>query len=686
MSSTRINRKFGSVRCWAARDAAVPARNPRRVKSTTHSYQNTRGNANTGRAHVLHSKAVGTARKKQEIEIDGRRVALTNLDKVLYPSGFAKGQVIDFYIRMADYVLPHLAGRPITLKRYPDGIDASHFYEKEAPRYTPDWVRTFNVPRRNGGSIRYIVIDDLPTLVWCANTANLELHPFLHKAPHLDRPTAVAFDLDPGEGTDVLTCARVAFWLKEVFDGAGLESFAKVSGSKGMQVYVPLNTAVTYAQTQPFAKSLAERMEREHPDCVVSEMAKAKRGGKVFIDWSQNSDFKTTVSVYSLRAKRSEPYVSMPVAWDELRRALRDDDPSMLTFDPDAAIARLEKRGDLWANVLTLKQKLPRDIKPVKAAKAAPRFIEPMRAALVDKLPDGPAWQYEIKLDGYRAVAIKTGREVELLSRNNLKLNSKFPKIAKGLAGLDDGTILDGEIVALDADGRPAFNTLQNSQRASHPIYYYVFDMLHDRGQSILELPLRERRKRLERLDLPDPIRISEPLEASAAELVHAAREQGLEGLVAKRLNSIYEPGARSGAWVKYKVNRGQELVISGYMPGPQEFTSLLAGYYDDAGRLIFIAKIKNGFVPRTRKDVAARFKKLETAECPFANLPEPKNARRGEALTAEVMKKCRWLRPELVAQVEYTEWTAADHLRHARFAGLRDDKPARDVLKESAT
>jgi bifunctional non-homologous end joining protein LigD len=628
---------------------------------------------------------VGTARKKQEIEIDGRRVALTNLDKVLYPSGFTKGQVIDFYVRMSDYVLPHLAGRPITLKRYPDGIHAAHFYEKDAPRYTPDWVRTFDVPRRNGGSIRYIVIDELATLVWCANTANLELHPFLHKAPHIDRPTAVAFDLDPGEGTDVLTCARVAFWLKEVFDGAGLASFAKVSGSKGMQVYVPLNTAVTYERTQPFAKSLAERMEREHADCVVSAMAKAKRAGKVFIDWSQNSDFKTTVAVYSLRAKRDEPYVSMPVTWEELRRAVRENDAASVMFDPEAAFARLEKRGDLWAEVLTLKQKLPAELKASKTVRAAPRFIEPMRAALVDKLPEGAAWQYEIKLDGYRAIAIKSGHEVELLSRNNLKLNAKFPKVAKALEKLEEGTILDGEIVALDAQGRPAFQALQNSGRTPHPVYYYVFDMLYDRGSSLLDLPLRDRRKRLEGLALADPIRLSAPLEAGAAELVHAAKEQGLEGIVAKRLNSIYEPGARSGAWVKFKVNRGQELVIGGYMPGPQEFTSLLAGYYDEDGRLMFLAKIKNGFVPRTRKAVAARFQKLETGKCPFANLPEPKNARRGEALTAEVMKKCRWLRPELVAQVEYTDWTAANHLRHARFAGLRDDKSAREVVRESA-
>jgi bifunctional non-homologous end joining protein LigD len=625
----------------------------------------------------MNSKPVAT--RKHQLEIDGRLLALTNLDKVLYPSGFTKGQVIDFYIRIADYLLPHLAGRPITLKRFPDGIGAAHFYEKDAPRHTPAWVRTCNVPRRDGRDIRYIVIDDLPTLVWSANLANLELHPFLHRAPHIDRPDSVAFDLDPGEGTDILTCARVAFWLEEFFAAAGLQSFAKVSGSKGLQVYVPLNTAVSYETTQLFAKSLAERLQREHPEAVVSDMAKVKRAGKVLIDWSQNSDFKTTVSVYSLRAKRAEPYVSMPVTWDELRRG------APLTFTPEAALARLAKIGDLWSGVLSLKQELPRDVKPTRAAAPIPRFLEPMRAALVDKLPDGPAWQYEIKLDGYRALAIKTAGGVELLSRNNLKLNARFPTVAQALASLEDGAILDGEIVALDQDGRPVFNALQNSGRDTRPIFYYVFDLLHFRGKSLLDLPLRDRRALLDSLALPDPIRLSHPLDASPADLVRAAREQGLEGIVAKRLSSLYEPGARSGAWVKFRVNQGQELVIGGYVPGPHGFISLLVGYYDDAGKLIYIGKVKNGFVPRTRKDVAARFQGLETADCPFANLPEPKNARRGEPLTAEAMKKCRWLKPELVARIEYTDWTAANHLRHSRFAGLRDDKPARDVVRESA-
>jgi bifunctional non-homologous end joining protein LigD len=298
------------------------------------------------------------ARKKHEIVIDGRSVGLTNLDKPLFPSGFTKGQIVDFYIRISDCILPHLAGRPITLKRYPNGVRAPHFYEKDAPKFTPDWVRTFDVQRREGGTIHYVVIDDLATLVWAANLANIELHPFLHRAPEIDRPTALVFDLDPGEGADLLSCARVAFLVKDELERAGLETWAKVSGSKGMQLYAPLNTSVTYDRTRPFARALAERLEAAHPDLIVSEMAKTKRTNKVFIDWSQNSDFKTTVAVYSLRAKRDQPYVSMPVSWEELRRALRRKDAAALNFTPEAAVKRLKKSGDLFEPVLEKCQKL----------------------------------------------------------------------------------------------------------------------------------------------------------------------------------------------------------------------------------------------------------------------------------------------------------------------------------------
>ena len=304
----------------------------------------------------------GSMPKKQELEIDGRKIPVSNLDKALYPAtGFTKGQVIDYYIRVAPVMLPHLKDRPVTLVRYPDGVAGEHFYEKNAPAFTPQWVKTFPVLRRTGESpIRYIVINNLATLVWCANLASLEFHPFLHRVPAIDTPATMVFDLDPGVGIDILKCAEVAILLKETLQRLKLASFPKVTGSKGIQLFVPLNTKVTYAATHAFARELAERMEREHPELLISKMRKAARAGKVFIDWSQNSDFKTTVCIYSLRAKHERPYVSLPVTWEELQRALKSGDSGPLYFEPEAALKRVKKTGDLFNPVLGLKQKLPR--------------------------------------------------------------------------------------------------------------------------------------------------------------------------------------------------------------------------------------------------------------------------------------------------------------------------------------
>jgi bifunctional non-homologous end joining protein LigD len=297
---------------------------------------------------------------KQQFTVENRVLSLTNLDKVLYPAvGFTKANVIDFYTRVSNWLLPHLKDRPVTLKRFPDGVGGQAFYEKNAPRFTPDWVQTVSVPRREGGKkIRYIVINDLPTLVWCANLASLELHPFLHLASNLDTPTSIVFDLDPGEGATTASCAEVAILLRDALDRLELQSFAKVSGSKGIQIYVPLNTPATYVATQEFAHSLARLLERHHPSLIVSDMAKRLRRGKVFIDWSQNSDFKTTVSVYSLRAKAERPFVSLPVTWAELG-TLRTK-PDQLCLEPEAALKRLQKKGDLFTPLLRLKQKLPK--------------------------------------------------------------------------------------------------------------------------------------------------------------------------------------------------------------------------------------------------------------------------------------------------------------------------------------
>jgi len=296
---------------------------------------------------------------KQSLDIDGTKVEVTNLQKIFYPKpGFTKGDVIDYYVRISPVLLPHLKERPITLKRYPDGVEGFFFYEKKCPTHRPKWIKTTKVDKSEGGEINYCVINDLPSLVWAANLADLELHTFLHKAPALQRPTALAFDLDPGPPADIVLCCQVGLWLKGVFDALKMESFAKTSGSKGLQVYIPINSAVTYEKTKAFSHAIAELLESQSPEIVVSKMQKSLRSGKVLVDWSQNDDHKTTVNVYSLRAK-DYPTVSTPVTWEEVEAAVRRRNATSLSFDSKEVLKRVEKMGDLFGPVLTLKQKLP---------------------------------------------------------------------------------------------------------------------------------------------------------------------------------------------------------------------------------------------------------------------------------------------------------------------------------------
>ena len=299
--------------------------------------------------------------------MDGKTVRVSNLDKVFYPkSGFTKGDVIDYYIRISPYLLPHLKDRPITLKRYPDGVEGFFFYEKQCPPGRPPSVKTAKVLKSDGGEVNYCVMNDLTGLVWAANLADLELHTFLHKVPAITRPTALAFDLDPGPPADIITCCQVALKLKAVLDALKLKSFPKTSGSKGLQVYVPLNRPVTYERTKAFARALAERLQREAPELVVSQMQKSLRQGKVLVDWSQNDDHKTTVNVYSLRAME-RPTVSTPLRWEEVKAALeKKKKPALLQFEAQDVVKRAEKLGDLFAPVLSMSQSLP----PVAALNA----------------------------------------------------------------------------------------------------------------------------------------------------------------------------------------------------------------------------------------------------------------------------------------------------------------------------
>jgi bifunctional non-homologous end joining protein LigD len=296
---------------------------------------------------------------KTELTVGDQKVTVSNLQKVLYPAvGFTKGDVIDYYIRVAPVLLAHLEGRPLTLKRYPEGVTGFFFYEKQCPKHRPDWIETTTVTsRRKEGQIDYCLMNNLPALVWVANLADLELHTFLHRTPRHDRPTFLAFDLDPGAPADIRQCCQVGLWLKELFDRWDLQAFPKTSGSKGLQIYVPLNTATTYEKTKPFAQAIAQRLEREHPELVVSRMQKILRGGKVLVDWSQNDEHKTTICVYSLRAKE-EPTASTPVTWDEVKKCAAGK--AELRFHCHETLRRVEKLGDLFAPVLTLKQKLPK--------------------------------------------------------------------------------------------------------------------------------------------------------------------------------------------------------------------------------------------------------------------------------------------------------------------------------------
>jgi DNA ligase D-like protein (predicted ligase) len=320
-------------------------------------------------------------------------------------------------------------------------------------------------------------------------------------------------------------------------------------------------------------------------------------------------------------------------------------------------------------------------------ARVKARFIKPMLLLSTDRLPDDPAkWEYQLKLDGYRAIAFKTGNTLHLRSRNDNDFSRRYPAVLRGLAKLPDETVIDGEIVALDEDGRPSFNALQNSIGSETSVVFYVFDLIVLSGRDVSAEPLTARRALLERKVLPtlaDPVRYAGILEASLRDLIHAVKTQGFEGLVAKRCNSRYESGLRSGAWMKMRINRGQEFVIGGYTIGTRTFDALVIGYYED-GRLMYASRTRNGFTPVLRQQLFKKFRGLEIAECPFVNLPEARSGRWGQGLTKEKMADCRWLKPVMVGQFEFVEWTADNHLRHTKFIAVRDDKRANEVTRES--
>ena len=319
-------------------------------------------------------------------------------------------------------------------------------------------------------------------------------------------------------------------------------------------------------------------------------------------------------------------------------------------------------------------------------AKVKARFIHPMLLLKTEKLPEGPDFLYEIKLDGYRAIAFKTGGRVHLRSRNDNDFAARYPSIVKALEAMPDETVIDGEVVALDEDGKPSFNLLQNFGSSKTPLIFYAFDVMILTGKDLMAESLEARRGLLETkilTKLDEPIRYSGSLDAKLSDLIRSVKAHGFEGLVGKRRSSRYEPGLRTGSWMKMRVNQGQEFVIGGYTVGGATFDALIFGYYED-GKLMYAARTRNGFTPKIREALVKRFRGLETDKYPFVNLPEKKAGRWGAGLTAAKMADCRWVKPVLVGQFEFVEWTSEGHLRHSRFMGLREDKQPKEVVRDT--
>jgi bifunctional non-homologous end joining protein LigD len=717
--------------------------------------------------------------KKTEVDVDGRRLELSNLEKIFYPKvKFTKAQVIDYYARVAPVLVPHLKNRPVSLKRYPDGVTSPYFFEKQAPSHRPKWIETTPVDSEDR-RIDYCMINDLPALVWASNLANLELHTFLHRAPKIEIPTMLAFDLDPGEGTDILLCAQVGLWIRDLLEKLGIESFPKTSGSKGLQLYVPLNTPVSYDKTKAFAHALAERLESEHPDQIVSKMQKKLRIGKVFVDWSQNDEHKTTVTVYSLRAK-DRPTVSTPVSWEEVETALQQKDPNRLVFESQDVLGRVEKDGDLFEPVLRLKQKLPslnalmgrmpsgsrssgiseRSRRPQKPSKrlvrtsrcpspllgrpaqegsqpdsaratsrpvrqslrqinlrsegpaadprdpgakkglgstrdrkekkkaakelaieiqddgtwseakiSALRQLRPMLARSGNAAFNDPEWIFEIKLDGYRALALVDRASAKLISRAGNELSSAYPAIVGDLVTTKLTAVFDGEIVVLDESGVPRFELLQ-SYRTAHQghLVYYVFDLLFLNGQDLRNQPLVQRKETLRRvLKGSEIVRYVEHIDGSGKEFFELAKEKGLEGIVAKKKNALYLDGKRVDHWLKIKCRRVEEVIICGFTESRVNLNTLgaLLVAVREGAKLKYAGLVGTGL--NRAPGLFSRLRNLVTRERPFKTAPKTD------------MPIC-WVEPELVCSVEYQEWTNDAILRGASFLSLRTDKSASEI------
>nr|WP_201470235.1 non-homologous end-joining DNA ligase [Microbacterium hydrocarbonoxydans] len=655
----------------------------------------------------------------QNVQIDGRRLRITNLDKVVYPeTGTTKGEIIAYYTAIAPHMLPLLAGRPVTRKRWVEGVGtadapADAFFTKQLEPGAPSWIPRHGI-LHSDGTKEYPLVDDVPTLVWLAQVAAIELHvPQWRFAPDglPGNPDRLVLDLDPGPGVGLAQCAEVARIARTLLTDIGLDPVPVTSGSKGIHLYAGLPGAQTSDEISAVVKEIARLIETQHPDLATSTMAKSARGGKVFLDWSQNNGKKTTISPYSMRG-RAQPWVAAPRSWEEL------DDPELAQLDfatvleraetgidpiaplrtdhtpPAPPIRTTEARDDGSTRSPSAARHRPRSsAAPPTSARVSPAPLSPMLAEngtpAIARGLSSPSW-VEVKWDGIRAIGSWADGRMLLHARSGTDITARYPELtADGAPFLPVAdAIVDGEIVAFDTHGRPSFSLLQNRMHLTRPreierevvrtpIVYMIFDLLRLDGHDLSAMPLAQRRTLLEEVvsDLDAPVQVPPVFDDVDAALA-ASDEFGLEGVVVKDPASRYRAGQRSPAWLKLKHTRMQEVVIVGIRPGKGDregtFGSLLLAVPESGRDLRYVGRVGTGFTDRMLRDLLARLAPLRVDSAPLDGVP---------ALDAS---DALWVSPELVGEVEFANWTPDGVLRHSRWRGLRPDKSPDEVVVES--
>ena len=780
------------------------------------------------------------------VSVDGHRIKVTNLDKVLYPeTGTTKGDVIEYYARIAEFLVPHTTGRAATRKRWVNGVGTaadpgSSFFEKNAPAGTPSWVHTRSLQHEDHKN-SYPLIDDAATAVWCAQLAALEIHVpqwRFREGGGAHNPDRLVLDLDPGPGAGLGECVRVATTARDLLADVGLTTFPVTSGSKGIHLYAALDQSYDAEYIRDFAQKLAQSLEGELPDLVVSNMNKQVRGNKVLVDWSQNNWHKTTVAPYSLRG-RARPYVACPRTWRELSsaslrqltydevltRMKRRQDPmreledtgaspehdqlsvyrskrdprhtpepvprdvptaghgrTFVIHEHDASNLhwdfRLERNGVLasWAlpkGVPTSPKQnrlaVPTEDHPLEyaafegtipegeygagtvgiwdtgtydllkwrdgqeiivtlhpqarhsqdggALDGNPTFalintgdnwlihlmerprpsgrapsIAPMLATLgsiddiagdnADDNDSSSQWAFEMKWDGIRAVAVVDADGTRFVSRNDKDLTDTFPELTEPLKAASGGhrMVLDAEIITAGRTSAPSFGRLQHRLGRSGadavaafsqvPAQLVVFDLLELDGNKLTSQPYTHRREKLfETVDgaASDAVLVPEAFEGGLRDALDASKTRGLEGVMAKRLTSKYQPGKRARTWVKIKHERDQEVIVAGWRAGNRDIASLLLGVPDDDG-IRYIGSVGTGFDRRDIADFKKKFRSRSRKTSPLHSVP------------ASADRDAHWIRPDLVGEVAFSEWTAHGRLRHPRWRGWRPDKSPDDV------